>query len=160
MRISYRTIDIAMAVLMFAIGVAVMVESDHLGIDWVKGSPGSGYFPFRIGAVISLASIGIAIQSLFSGSREAKEPFVQWSRFKLVLAVLIPIAMYVLGINFVGIYVSSFVFMIGFMKLAGKFNWLMTLAVSGATVLTLFWLFEFEFLVPLPKGPLEALLGY
>lgn len=149
-----------MAVLMFGIGVAVMVESNHLGIDWVKGSPGSGYFPFRIGAVISLASIGIAAQSLLSRNRETRELFVKWSRFKLVLAVLIPTALYVLGINFLGIYVSSFVFMVGFMGGAGKFNWLMTLTVSGATILMLFWLFEFQFLVPLPKGPLEALLGY
>jgi putative tricarboxylic transport membrane protein len=24
----------------------------------------------------------------------------------------------------------------------------------------LFWMFEFQFLVPLPKGPLESLFGY
>jgi putative tricarboxylic transport membrane protein len=25
---------------------------------------------------------------------------------------------------------------------------------------TLFWMFEVQFMVPLPKGPLEALFGY
>jgi len=160
MGVSYRTIDFVVAVLIFLVGVAVMTESYHLGIGWVKDSPGSGYFPFRIGAIISLASVGIAVQSLLNNASEARAPFVEWCRFKLVLAVFIPTAAYILGIVFLGIYVSSAVFIAGFMRLAGKFNWLMTIAVSSVTVIVLFWLFEFEFLVPLPKGPLEALFGY
>ncbi len=160
MGVSHRTIDFAVAALILFIGLSVMVESYHLGIGWVKDSPGSGYFPFRIGAIISLASVGIALQALLNNTSEARKPFVGWSRFKLVLAVFIPTAAYVLGVGFLGIYVSSAVFIAGFMRLAGKFSWLMTVAVSGATVTVLFWLFEFEFLVPLPKGPLEALFGY
>jgi hypothetical protein len=157
---SYRTIDFVVAMLIFFIGLAVMIGSYHLGIGWVKDSPGSGYFPFRIGAIISLASVGIAVQSLLNATSEARSPFVEWSRFRLVLAVLIPTTIYILGISYLGIYVSSFVFIAAFMHLGGKFRWLTTLAVSSGTVLILFWLFEIEFLVPLPKGPLEALLGY
>lgn len=160
MGVSYRTVDFLVAVLIFFVGLAVMIESYDLGIGWIKDSPGSGYFPFRIGAIISLASIGIAVQALLNNASEARTLFVEWSRFKLVLAVFIPTAAYILGIVFLGIYVSSAVFIAGFMRLAGKFKWLMTIAVSGGTVAILFWLFEFEFLVPLPKGPLEALFGY
>jgi hypothetical protein len=32
--------------------------------------------------------------------------------------------------------------------------------VGVVSAAVLFWLFEMQFLVPLPKGPLEAWLGY
>lgn len=160
MQVSHRSVDVAVAALIFAAGLAVMAGSYELGIGWVEDSPGSGYFPFRIGVIITLASIGIAFQSLFSRNPNARAVFVHWARFKLVLAVLIPTVIYVLGISFLGIYVSSLVFIAAFMHFGGKFRWLTTLAVSSGTVLLLFCLFELEFLVPLPKGPLEALLGY
>jgi putative tricarboxylic transport membrane protein len=33
-------------------------------------------------------------------------------------------------------------------------------AVSLGVSAVLFWMFEIQFMVPLPKGPLEALFGY
>ena len=42
-----------------AMGAAVMFSSEQLGIGWVKGSPGSGYFPFWIGTIMSVASVAI-----------------------------------------------------------------------------------------------------
>lgn len=160
MGISYRAIDIVVAVLIFLVGLAVMMESYQLGVGWVKDAPGSGYFPFRIGAIISLAGIGIAVQSMLNKSENARAPFVEWSRFKLVLSVFIPTAAYIVGIAFLGIYVSSAVFIAGFMRVAGVFKWTTTVIVSCGTAIVLFWLFEFQFLVPLPKGPLETLFGF
>jgi hypothetical protein len=159
MGISRRAADIAVAAFIFFIGVAVMADSYHLGVGWLKDSPASGYFPFRIGAIISMASAAIAIQAFLS-KVEAEEPFVAWNRFRLVLAVLVPTAGYVLGIALLGIYVASIPFMAGFMRLAGRFNWFMSIGVSAACAIALFWLFEIQFLVPLPKGPLETWLGY
>jgi hypothetical protein len=47
----------------------------------------------------------------------------------------------------------------GFMRWIGRYGWLLTLAISiGLPVLTYFT-FEMWFLVPLPKGPLEDMLG-
>jgi hypothetical protein len=42
----------------------------------------------------------------------------------------------------------------------GKYGWLPTLAVSVGLPLVLFAVFELWFLVPLPKVPVEHLLGY
>jgi hypothetical protein len=42
----------------------------------------------------------------------------------------------------------------------GRENVLKALGVSVAVPLALFFMFEKWFLVPLPKGPLEAMLGY
>lgn len=160
MGISRRMVELGVAVAVFAVGLAIISDSIHLGIGWVNKSPESGYFPFRVGVILALASVGIAIQSALDKSERAKEPFVSWERFRLVLAVFIPTAIYVAGIAMVGIYVSSALFIAAFMIVAGKFNWLYSAAIGVAAVVVVFWLFEVQFLVPLPKGPLETLLGY
>jgi hypothetical protein len=46
------------------------------------------------------------------------------------------------------------------MRVMDKYGWIKTIAISAGTNLLLFWLFEVQFLVPLPKGPLEAYFGY
>ena len=47
-----------------------------------------------------------------------------------------------------------------FMRRHGGFGWAATLGVSVAAPITFFLVFERWFLVPLPKGPLERLLGF
>ena len=78
----------------------------------------------------------------------------------LVLLVLLPTAAYVLAIQFLGIYVASTFFIGAFMRAMDKSSWVKTLLVSLGVNLLLFWMFEIQFKVPLPKGPLEALFGY
>src|ERR1041384_7882393 len=86
-------------------------------------------------------------------------PFVLTQQLKMVLTVLVPTAIYVGAISQVGIYVSSIVFIAFFMRWLGKFAWWKVAAVSVGTAVALFLVFERWFLVPLPKGPIEAFLG-
>ena len=156
---SHRAVDAAVVVVTFLIGIAVMTDTYRLGAGWAKGGPQSGYFPFRIGAIICIASAAIFARTLV-GAHRRNEPFVQWRRLRLVLAILLPTLVYILGIQLLGIYVASALFIAGFMRIAGKYHWVKSALVGIATAAVLFWLFELEFLVPLPKGPLERLLGY
>jgi hypothetical protein len=79
---------------------------------------------------------------------------------KHVLLVFVPTVIYVLVIQWLGIYVASTLLIAGFMRMMDKYSWLKTLVISVAVNAVLFWLFEIQFLVPLPKGPLEAFFGY
>jgi hypothetical protein len=87
------------------------------------------------------------------------EEFVSWEKFKLVLAVLIPTTVYVMGIQLVGIYIASTLFIAGFMRVMDKSSWPKTVLVSVGVNVVLFWMFEIQFKVPLPQGPLKALLS-
>ena len=160
MQFSRRLIELTVSSATFIIGLAIITDSVHLGIGWTNNSPEPGYFPFRVGVILAIASLGIAIQSRLDRSPHIDYPFVTWARFKLVLAVFVPTALYVVGVATVGMYVSSAFFIAAFMLVSGRFNFLTTIAVSVGTALVLFFLFEIEFLVPLPKGPLEAWLGF
>ena len=98
------------------------------------------------------------------------EIFVAARPFGRVLAVLIPSVAFVALIGGIaigpvdvpglGIYVASAIFIALFMVVIGRENPLKALLVAGAVPFVLFLMFERWFLVPLPKGPLEAWLGY
>src|SRR2546429_8851217 len=85
--------------------------------------------------------------------------FVEAGQLKLVLAVLVPSALYVALIGWIGIYLASALFIAFFMRWLGKYPWWKVAAVSIGNSVAFFVIFEVWFKVPLPKGPLETLLG-
>jgi len=73
---------------------------------------------------------------------------------------LVPTGVYVALVPYIGIYVASTLLVALFMRWFGRYNWPIVAAVSVAVPVSTFLMFEIWFLVPLPKGPLENLLGY
>jgi putative tricarboxylic transport membrane protein len=157
--LTHSAVDAITAVVFFIVGVVMMVDNQRIGVSWGPDGPESGYFPFHIGLIICIASLAVFLKSVF-GKQRNTDIFVSWARFRLVLMVLVPTAVYIVLIQLLGIYVASTVFIAGFMRVLGKCSWLKTALVSISVSVLLFWMFEVQFLVPLPKGPLEALFGY
>ena len=156
---SHGAVDEMVALAIFLVGVVMMIDNYKIGAGWAPDGPESGYFPFRIGAILCIASIVVLLRSFFGKQRERKV-FVSWERFRLVLMVLLPTTVYVLAIQLIGIYIASAIFIAAFMRVMDKYSWLKTVLVGVGTSVTMFWLFEIQFMVPLPKGPIEALFGY
>ena len=102
----------------------------------------------------------IAIILTLMGRMGSNEPFVRREQFHNVMKVFVPMAIYVGLIGLIGIYVASALFIAVFMRWLGKFRWYLTILVSIAVPFALFVIFELWFLLPLPKGPVEDLLGY
>jgi putative tricarboxylic transport membrane protein len=147
------------ALVIFLIGVVMIIDNYRLGAGWAADGPQGGYFPLRIGAILCIAAAAVLFNSLF-GKHRNHAVFVTWARLKLVLMVFVPTVLYVLATQFIGIYVASAIFIAAFMRVMDKRSWLKVMLVSVGVSAALFWLFEIQFRVPLPKGPLEALLGY
>jgi hypothetical protein len=129
----------------------------RLGARWGDDGPQAGYFPFYIGLLVCVSAAANFIMAL--GTRERGRIFVEHDKLRLVLAVLVPAAIYVAVIGWTGIYVASAVFIAFFMRWLGKYVWWKVAAVSVGTMAVFFVIFEMWFKVPLPKGPLENLLG-
>ena len=85
--------------------------------------------------------------------------FVEVGQLKLVLSVLVPSIVFVGLVGWLGIYVAGAIFVAFFMRWLGKYAWWKVALVSIGNSVVFFLIFEIWFLVPLPKGPLEALLG-
>ncbi|HUQ75415.1 MAG TPA: tripartite tricarboxylate transporter TctB family protein [Burkholderiales bacterium] len=146
------------AALFFLLGAIVAYDSVRLGARWGDDGPQAGYFPFYIALLVCISAAVNFIAAL-AGKRDPGRIFVEADKLKLVLAVLVPAAIYVAVIGWTGIYVASAVFIAFFMRWLGKYVWWKVAAVSIGTMAVFFVIFEVWFKVPLPKGPLENLLG-
>jgi hypothetical protein len=150
-------VELAVAALLLALGVLMIVSNARLGAGWADDGPQSGYFPLRMGVLLAACSVGIAVQAL----RMPKgETFVRWDQLKPVLQVLAPTLAYVALIQLAGMYVASALFIAAFMKVIGKYPVWKSVLTGAISAVILFWIFEIKFVVPMPKGPLEALFGY
>jgi len=152
-------VDLAVAATIFALGALVAWDSHRLGSGWVEDGPQSGYFPFYIGLLLCISSTVVFVQGVRKLGSD-RNAFVTAPRFRQVLVILVPSACYVLGVQLIGIYVSSMVFIVLFMKIVGKYTWLRSTLVGAGVSVISFLLFEIWFKIPLPKGPVEKLLGY
>jgi hypothetical protein len=155
-----RWVELVVALLIVAGGAVVVVDSLRVGIDWVEDGPKAGYFPFFIGVILIAAGGFIAAKTVLSWRALAPRVFVEREALRPVFEMLLPTIAFVVAIYFLGIYVSSVIYIAGFMLWRGNFRWWTVAATSVGVPVVLFFLFEIWFLVPLPKGPFERLIGY
>ena len=170
--ISTRTMEIVVALVLLAVAALVVFDSYRLGAKWGDDGPQSGYFPFYIGLLLGISSLatlaGVALtqwrrRDQFRGAVAQRESqFVAWGQLKLVLSVLLPALVYVLGVQLIGIYVASAVYITLFMRWLGRYPWPKSIAVGVIVSASIFVLFEIWFKVPLFKGAWDPLawLGY
>ncbi len=152
------TLEWVTAVVMFLLGVLVIYDSVRVGIRWVEDGPQAGYFPFYIGLLLCLASLWNLMKNHLDRAK-AKKSFVGRRSLVLILSMLLPTVVYVVLIGWIGFYVSSILFIGSFMVWLGKYSWARSAAVSATVIVCIYLMFEIWFRVPLPKGPLENLLG-
>ncbi len=151
-----RQLEVGVAVATALFGIVVMYGSMKVGIGWGAEGPQAGFFPFYVGLVI-LGSSGVNAVKVFS---ETKPDwiFASWSQLRSVMSVLIPTAVYVAALPYFGIYITSMILIGGFMKILGRYSWVLTLAIVVGIPVVVYVVFEKWFLVPLPKGPIEEWL--
>jgi putative tricarboxylic transport membrane protein len=157
--VSTRTMEIVTAILFLTASAIVITDALRLGISWNFDGPAAGYFPFYIALIMAFASL-INLFQAFVNKESSQETFVSRAAFGKVLLVLIPLAVYIFAIQFVGIYVASAVYIALFMWWFGGYPSYTSVLVGLGVSFFLFMMFEVWFLTPLPKGPLEAAFGY
>lgn len=151
--------ELIVAAVLMLLAVLVIVDSLRVGTGWAEDGPRSGYFPFYIGVLLLLSSGSVLVGQLLKWRGEDPE-FAERSQIALVISVLVPMVVYVGFIALLGIYAASLVLIAYFMRRHGRYGWPLTGAVSVGVPLFFFLVFERWFLVPLPKGPIENLLGF
>jgi len=154
-----KSAELAVAALFLAAGAVVIADSVRLGFGWreVEG-PQPGYFPFIIGVIMCASAVfNIARALMMHGGHN--KTFVEVGQLRMVLAVLVPSAVFAALVTWIGIYAAAVLFIAFFMRWLGKYAWWKVALMSVGTAVVLYLVFEKWFKVPLPKGPLENLLG-
>jgi putative tricarboxylic transport membrane protein len=157
--VSTRVMEIVVAAAFMLVAALVMWDSRRVGAGWAFDGPEAGYFPFYIGVIMFISGAVIFVTNIVTKTPDLSN-FVDRSALWLVLKVLIPTAGFVVLTNLLGIYVAAAIFIAFFMWWLGNYRLAKAIPVGVAVPLVLFWVFEIAFLIPLPKGPLEAALGY
>ena len=152
-------VESVVATLIILLGLLVLQGSWSLGSKWTSDGPGSGYFPFYIGVLMCVAGAGALYQALMAKERDT-EIFVDREQLTRVLQVLIPAVIYVVVVQLIGLYVASAIYIAGFMIVLGKYSPLKSVITAVCINVVFFLMFEVWFKVPLPKGPIEHLLGF
>jgi putative tricarboxylic transport membrane protein len=158
-----RIADLVTAAMLMLLGSIVIYDAVRLGVGWGNEGPRSGFFPFWLATLMVVISAAIFLQALIGRS---EKPFVTRERFLPVLKVLAPIVGFVILTDppgpwsGLGLYVSGGLYLGFYMRWVGRHDWLLVVALSVAVPLIAFFIFEKWFLVPMPKGPVEAWLGY
>lgn len=155
---SHRNVEAGVTVAIGGMGLIAVIGSLRVGIGWGDEGPMAGFFPFYIGLVIIISSAANLYSLLAAGKDYGV--FATWGQIFKVLSVVIPTGIYVSVIPYIGIYVSSALLIGGFMMWFGKYRWTVAIPVALLVPVLVFTFFERWFLVPLPKGPIEKLLGF
>jgi hypothetical protein len=157
--VSVRWPEVVVALLLMGIAAMVIIDSLRVGAGWAEDGPRAGYFPFYIGLILMASSAWILISQLRKW-HGANAEFADREQLGRVVSIFIPMVVFVAGIAVLGIYVASALLIAYFMVRYGKNKPWLTALVSLGVPLLLFAVFERWFLVLLPKGPLEQLLGF
>jgi putative tricarboxylic transport membrane protein len=158
-----RIADLITAAMLMLLGGIVIYDAARLGFGWGTEGPRSGFFPFWLATLLVVISAAIFLQALMGRS---EKPFVTRERFLPVLKVLAPIAGFILLTDppgpwsGLGLYVAGGLYLGFYMRWVGRHDWRSVVALSVVVPLISFFIFEKWFLVPMPKGPVEAWFGY
>lgn len=153
-----RTVEIVTALAFAGVGLVALWDSSRLGAGWGADGPQSGYFPFWIAMIMTGASL-VTLAGIWRDAGDA-ETFLTRDQLGLVLSVLVPATVFVLAIGALGLYGPAALLIAWFMARLGGFSWRAGLVTGAAVAAVAFVTFEIWFLVPLPKGPVEAWFGY
>lgn len=155
---THRSVEIGVVVAIVAFALLVIIGSLQVGIGWGAEGPKAGFFPFYVGLLILISSIVNFVR--IAPKTSDRQLFADWGQLRKVMSVLVPTAIYVALIPWLGIYVASILLIAAFMRRLGRYDWSIVAAVSLGVPLATFLIFERWFLLPLPKGPIEAYLGF
>jgi len=151
-----RGLESGVAVAFAIFGAIVVIGSLQVGVGWGAEGPKSGFFPFYIGLAILVSSV---INLMAARGVARMRVFATWPELSQVWSVGWPTTVYVLVIPYLGVYLASIILIVLFMVRLGGYRPHVALAVAVPVMIALYLVFETWFLVPLPKGPIEELIG-
>jgi hypothetical protein len=156
---STRTVDIAASFLLLAFAMLMAFDNWRTGMSWDSTGPQAGYFPFYLSVILGAACV-YGLFKEFLARRRASETFVTRDQLRRVLQVFVPTLLFCLLMQWLGLYVASFLLIAGFMAYIGRIAVWKSVLTGFLFSLIMFVTFQIAFDVIMPKGPLEALFGF
>ncbi len=154
--ITRRSLEVLTAALTGAFGAAILVSSIGIGVGWTSRGLGSGAFPAIAGSLILAGSL----YNLVRAFAHAGPVVIDGKRLRRIAAMFLPAAAYVAAIPFIGLHVASGIYAFGTVLSHRKYPLWKAIAIGIATPIALWVIFDWGFMVTLPRGMLGNALGF
>jgi putative tricarboxylic transport membrane protein len=154
-----RSVNIVVYLLLIGLAALLAYDNWRTGMGWAPEGPEAGYFPFYPSVMLGGASLYGLVSALLS-SAASDGTFVTRDQLRRVMQVFVPTLLFCLFTQWLGLYVASFLLIAGFMSFVGHIAWWKSLLTAAVFTIAMFVTFDIAFDVIMPKGPLEAALGY
>ena len=153
-----RTAEVVVYLLLLGVALLLGVDNWRSGMGWAKDGPQSGYLPFYLCVILAAASLfGLGVA--FLRRKDVAKTFVTRDQLRRVMQVFVPTFLFCLAMQWLGLYVASFLLVAGFMRFIWRIAWWKSLLTSFLFAFIMFVTFDVAFDVIMPKGPIEALFG-
>jgi len=154
-----RTVEVVTLFLLLALAALLAYDNWRTGMGWDPTGPQAGYFPFYLSVILAGACLYGIVREFLAGG-QAADTFVTRDQLRRVLQVFVPTLLFCFAMQWLGLYVASFLLIAGFMGFIGRIAVWKSLLTAFLFSLIMFVTFQIAFDVIMPKGPLEALFGY
>lgn len=126
LRTSHNAVEIGVVIVLIALGGLVLYDAIRLGPGWGETGPQPGFFPFVLTIFLVIGALGVLVLALKNPDRR---PFFEVSQEVAdLLKVGIPVVIAVAAIRWLGLYLTSGLYLALFMAWYGKFRWYQALA--------------------------------
>ena len=154
-----RRVETVVLLLLLSLAMLLAWDNRRTGMGWDATGPQAGYFPFYLSVILAAACLwGLAKE--FLTRKKTSEIFVTRDQLRRVLQVFVPTLLFCLAMQWLGLYVASFLLIAGFMVFVGRIAVWKSLVTAILFSVIMFVTFQIAFDVIMPTGPLEALFGY
>lgn len=154
--------EIATALVTLVFGLVIVKGALEFGIGWDSSGPQPGAFPFYVGGLVALASLGtlaLTVGKRAAGSAGLAEDFLDAERARRVASFFLPLVAFVVLSVTLGMYAATILYIVFAMRFQGGYGWPATLATALGTAAFFYLSLEKFFQIGLLKGPIEPLLG-
>jgi putative tricarboxylic transport membrane protein len=154
-----RSVDIVVYLGLLAFALLLGFDNWRTGMAWEADGPQAGYFPFYLSVLLGAASLYGLVYKLIMESGPG-DTFVTREQFRRVMQVFVPTLLFCVFMQWLGLYVASFILVTGFMWFVGRIAPWKSLVTGFLFSFIMFITFDIAFDVIMPKGPLEAAFGH
>src|SRR5436190_4954559 len=114
-----RAVHIVVYLMLLALAALLAWDNWRTGASWEADGPQAGYFPFYLSVILGAACLfGLFFQ--LRARTAAEGGFVTRDQFRRVLQVLVPTVLFCVAMQWLGLYVASFLLIAGFMWIVGR----------------------------------------
>ena len=158
--VSHFLVEAAFSLFTCLFGAVIIYGAVEFNIGWGDIGPDPGYFPFRVGILIIVASLVNLVRTLIHRKKLATDIFLTPEQTRNVVAFVVPVVVLIGATVILGLYVATALYLLFTVGIVARHRIWVTIMVAVCTPLILFVLFEYVFLTPLLKGPIEHLFGF